>query len=199
VVFRNNSISTGSGAVGHLDLVSLFGNAQPVEVDLGCGKGRFLAQEARERRDANFFGIDRLSRKLKILGMRIDEYALTNVRMLRCDAFHFARYLLPKECISVFHIYFPDPWPKKKHKKHRFMTGELVRALAKALVPCGQVWIMTDNGKYAVQIEESFEIEPRFERTDFFARPTQGRTEFEDEFRGEGAEIFKMAYEKRPL
>lgn len=199
MVFRNNSISTGSGAEGCLDLARLFGNDNPVEVDLGCGKGQFVANEARERRNVNFIAIDRLSRKLKILAMRIEAQGLDNIRMLRCDAYHFAQHLLPRQSISAFYIYFPDPWPKKKHKKHRFMTTDLVHALARVLVSQGHVWIMTDNEKYAGQIEESFDSEPRFERTDFMLRPTHGGTEFEEEFREKGADIFRIAYKKRPL
>ncbi|MFH2000770.1 MAG: tRNA (guanosine(46)-N7)-methyltransferase TrmB [Planctomycetota bacterium] len=199
MVFRNHSISTGSGAEGCLDLARLFDNTRPVEVDLGCGKGSFLAGEAQSRREINFLGVDRLSRKLKLLQMQMQEHALTNVRILRCDAFYFTRHLLPNESISVFHIYFPDPWPKKKHKKHRFISPWLVHALAAALIPCGQVRIMTDDEKYYEQIQESFVTEPRFERIEFCERPVENSTEYENKFREAGKRVNKTAYKKSPL
>ncbi|MHC4942712.1 MAG: tRNA (guanosine(46)-N7)-methyltransferase TrmB [Planctomycetota bacterium] len=192
------STAAGQGAEGCLDLARLFGNDGPVEADLGCGKGRFLVQEAASRPEVNFLGVDRLTRKLLRALRRADARGLTNVRLLRVDVKYFVNVLLPRESVSVFHVYFPDPWPKKKHKKHRFLNPSMLIAMEAALVPGGTIRLLTDNREYFEQMQEMFKEAPAFEQVDLPSAKERKATDFEEEFKEKRISFYGAAYRKKP-
>lgn len=180
-----------------LDLAAIFGNDRPVEVDLGCGKGLFLVQEAAARPSINFIGVDRMNRKVERAYRRAGERWLENVRLFRCDVFDFVHRLLPLKSIAVFHVYFPDPWPKRRHHRRRFFTITLIKALAAALTPEGKVWMATDHGSYFDEVVNRFEGSGLFQRLAEDKPPNIGVTDFEVEFRENGVPIFRAGFEKR--
>ena len=186
----------GEGREGHLDLVALFGNDRSVEVDLGCGKGLFLVQEAAARPEVNFIGVDRLGRKIERALRRIQARHLENIRIFRCDVFHFVDRVLPDESVSAFHIYFPDPWPKRKHARRRFFDVSFVTSLARTL-RCGcPAWLATDFHEYYDQILEIFRLEPAFRPEDDPMPPVKGITDFEQEFIENDCPIFRAGFMK---
>lgn len=187
---------TGTGADGCLDIGLLFGNTRPVEVDLGCGKGLFLTREAVARPEVNFLGVDRLSRKLDRTLRRLRARGAENVRLLRCDALYFVEKILPPESISVFHVYFPDPWPKKRHMKHRFLTQDMNCALLRALEPQGRLWLITDDEGYFESIVDLFQDTPAFERTKFYVPGTYSVTDFEEEFLENSLPLYRIGFVK---
>ncbi len=181
---------------GRMNLLSLFGNTRPVEVDVGCGKGLFLAQEGAARPHVNFIGVDRLSRKVSRTLRRIGERRLGNVRVFRCGVFHFVDRILPEESISVFHIYFPDPWPKNKHAKRRFFDAAFVASVAVALLPGGTVWLSTDQRDYYETILDLFAEEPAFRRLYREKGAGSSVTDFEEEFVEMQVPILRAGFKK---
>jgi len=101
--------------VERMDLTRLFPIPQPLEVELGCGDASFLVEQARRHPEKNFIGVERLLGRLRKLDRKGRRAGLANLRGVRIESSYFLEYLLPPHSVSVLHIYFPDPWPKKKH------------------------------------------------------------------------------------
>lgn len=180
-----------------LNLTALFGNDRPVEVDLGCGKGTFLAKEAARRPDTNFVGVDWLTRKINRAVREVRERKLRNVRFIRTDAREFVSRYLPRTSITVFHIYFPDPWPKERHRKHRFVNPGLIAQLAKALVPGGSVWFSTDFRDYHDDVIRFFRSFSLFRRTEYPLPPVESITDFERDFMALGLPVYRAGFVKQ--
>jgi tRNA (guanine-N7-)-methyltransferase len=125
-----------------------FGNTHPVEMEIGCGKGKFLVARATENPGINFFGIDKVSKFMNIGKTRAQKRTLPNIRFLRAEARAFLTDAIAPASVSVFHVYFPDPWPKRRHQARRVFTSEFLRLLHVRLVPEGLIEIATDDKDY---------------------------------------------------
>ena len=132
----------------------LFTGAHPVEIDIGCGKGKFLLARAAENPEINFLGIDRVSKWMEIGRARGEKRSLANLKFLKVEAREFIGGL-PSESVSAFHLYFPDPWPKRRQRKRRLVTAEFLKLLHRPLVPGGLVEIATDDSDYFEQIKKT--------------------------------------------
>jgi len=137
-----------------IDFVRIFGRRGPVHVEIGTGKAAFLLNEARAQPDANFFGIERASRYYRYAVDRIGRWGLKNVRIIRTDAAYFLTDFVPDGAVDCFHIYFPDPWPKKRHHKRRFFSPANMQQLLRALKTGGRLKIVTDHADYFEQIKK---------------------------------------------
>jgi tRNA (guanine-N7-)-methyltransferase len=131
-----------------LDLPAIFGNDDPVEIELGIGKGRYLLGAAKSHTDVNYIGVEVAIKYLRLACDRAGRRQLNNIRFVHGDAREFVEFFLPSESVQAFHIYFPDPWPKKRHHKRRLMSPDFVREVHRVLVPGGRVWIKTDHSDY---------------------------------------------------
>jgi tRNA (guanine-N7-)-methyltransferase len=131
----------------------MFGNRNPVEVEIGCGKAKFLLARAAEQPSINFLGIDVVWKWMKFAVERSEKRALDNIRFLRADARETVRHGLREGSVSVFHIYFPDPWPKRRQRKRRLVTGEFLRLLHGRLTGPGLVELATDHLDYFVRMQ----------------------------------------------
>ncbi|MCI0451208.1 MAG: tRNA (guanosine(46)-N7)-methyltransferase TrmB [Candidatus Latescibacteria bacterium] len=131
-------------------IADLFPTRQPLEIEIGSGKGRFLLHRAQAHRDRNFFGIDYRWRFLKEGVLRAEQRGLTNLIFLKTEAEEIIPHLVPPASVEVFHIYFPDPWHKKKHHKRRLLTPEFFKLLHASLVPGGLLELATDNFDYMI-------------------------------------------------
>jgi tRNA (guanine-N7-)-methyltransferase len=131
-----------------LDFASIFGNANPFEVEVGSGKGLFLLTTAGARPDVNFLGIE-IDRKYQLFtATRLAKRNLANVRMVCADARLFMRDCLPLESVQAIHVYFPDPWWKQRHHKRRLWTPEFAGECERILRPAGQLHLATDVEAY---------------------------------------------------
>jgi len=139
---------------GLLDWESIFGNDRPVEVEVGCGKGRFLAERALARPDRNLLGLDWGIPWLRRTGRRLHRAGIENVRLLRTNAKHVLRHLVPDASLLALHVYFPDPWPKKRHRKRRLFDEDTTAALERVLAPGRRLHVATDQGAYFEEIME---------------------------------------------
>ena len=107
--------------VQRLDVPALFPRAQPLELELGCGDASFLVEYARRHPDRNFLGIERLLGRIQKLHRKGSRLGLANLRGVRIESAYFLEYLLSPGAVTALHLYFPDPWPKLKHRRHRLV------------------------------------------------------------------------------
>ncbi|MFZ2149439.1 MAG: tRNA (guanosine(46)-N7)-methyltransferase TrmB [Sedimentisphaerales bacterium] len=139
---------------GKIDFVRIFGRAGPVHIEIGAGKGTFLLNQARARQGDNFLGIEWARKYYRYAVDRIGRWGLTNVRIIRTDAAAFLADFIPDSSVECFHIYFPDPWPKKRHHKRRFICLVNLEHLIRCLKTGGQLKIATDYADYFQVIQK---------------------------------------------
>lgn len=139
---------------GRLDFALLFGRSGPVHVEIGSGKGTFLLSEAQAHPQINYFGIEWANKYYRFAVDRMGRWGLKNVRLIRADAAELIQDYFPNLSVSCFHVYFPDPWPKKRHHKRRFFCDENLPHLLRCLVPGGIINLATDHEDYFRQMTE---------------------------------------------
>jgi len=130
----------------------IFNNANPVVCEIGSGKGRFLISTAIANPELNYLGIERASKYHRLIRQRVERRGLTNVRLLNADAAHFIQTYVPKLSIHQYYILFPDPWPKKRHRKRRIVTEAFLDQLLPTLIPGGSINYKTDYLDYFEQM-----------------------------------------------
>ena len=178
-----------------LDLPQLFGNDHPVILEIGSGKGRFLLNTAMERPDLNIIGIEKSLHYHRVIRDRIAKRHLTNIRLINHDAFLVVRDMIPDAALSEIHIYFPDPWPRKKEQKRRIIRAEVLKEFRRVLVDGGWGIYVTDHREYfeaaAPLIEAEFRAERRVPGPD-----DPPRTNYEAKYRAEGRAIYEVRFWK---
>jgi tRNA (guanine-N7-)-methyltransferase len=176
-----------------LDLTELFGNANRVVLEIGSGKGRFLISSAMEQPDVNFIGIEKSLHYHRVIRDRVLKRGLTNIRLINFDAFAVLRDMIPDASLSEIHIYFPDPWPRKREQKRRIIRAEALAEMRRTLVPEGEGIYVTDHRQYfeiaAPLIAEHFRAESRVPGPDDLPR-----TNYEAKYREEGREIYEVRF-----
>lgn len=180
-----------------LDLGRLFPKAQPLEVELGSGDGSFLVQWAKLHPGRDFLGVERLLGRLRKLDRKGQRAGLTNLLALRIEASYFLEYLLPPASVLALHVYFPDPWPKRKHRKNRLINDRFAEAAAQVVLPGGAVYLRTDDADYFAQMISVFSVRPDFQRVDAPAELSAVLTDFEREFHACGMATLRAAYQRR--
>lgn len=181
---------------GPLDWTRFFGNEHPVEIDAGCGRGLFLANAALERPETNYLGIEIDYREARRGARRLRRREMPNARVLGGDVREaFDRYV-PPGSISAVHVYFPDPWWKRRHRRRRLFTDEFVSLVARVLRPGGVVHVWTDVEEYFGVMSALMDHDPRFEPLPPPPERLPGhdmdyRTSFERKKRKAGAKIWR--------
>jgi tRNA (guanine-N7-)-methyltransferase len=179
-----------------LDLAEIFPASQPLEVELGCGDASFLVEYARRHPDRNFIGVERLLGRLRKLDRKGRRAALTNLRGMQIESSYFLKYLLPPRSASGLHIYFPDPWPKKRHRKNRLINESFPQLAGAALAPGGVVYLRTDDEDYFAQMTGVFGASREFQRVATPAELAELLTDFEREFRAREIQTLRAAYQQ---
>lgn len=139
---------------GIVDFNDIFGRTAPLHIEIGSGRGTFLASQAKAFPEINFVGIEWASRYYRHATDRMYRNNLTNVRMMRTEAADFIIEHLADEVVDMYHIYFPDPWPKKRHNKRRMVCDENVFQMIRTLKPGGVINVATDHSDYFEQMQE---------------------------------------------
>jgi len=158
-------------SVAGLDWRSVFGRVGRIEVEIGIGKGRFLLACAAARPDVLHFGVEWSNEYLRIVETRAERLGLHNVRFVRADATDLVRRAIPEESVSAYYVFYPDPWPKKRHHKRRFLQAANVDAMARTLVPAGWLHVATDHVDYWSVIEPLLDAHAAFARQPAFGGP----------------------------
>jgi tRNA (guanine-N7-)-methyltransferase len=163
-----NVVIEPQNLTGLVDFCDIFGRRAKVHIEVGSGKGTFLLNQAKCRPDDNFMGIEWANRYYRFAVDRIGRWNLTNVRIIRTDAAIFIAENVPDTSVDCFHIYFPDPWPKKRHHKRRFFNPANVEHLIRCLKTEGTIRVATDYAEYFEQIKEVLSAcADRLEQIDF--------------------------------
>lgn len=179
-----------------IELAQLFAMAQPLEVELGCGDASFLLAYAKANPARNFIGVERLLGRVNKIDRKGRRLGLKNLRGIRIESGYFLEYLLPRNCADALHIYFPDPWPKLKHRRHRFINERFPTLAFQALAPGGKVFLRTDDRDYFDQMLAVFAGEKRFSPIETPAALLEVKTDFEVEFNARGIPTLHAAYER---
>ncbi len=187
---------------GKIDFVRIFGRPGPVHIEIGTGKGTFLLNQARTQPGDNFLGIEWARKYYRFAVDRIGRWGLTNVRIIRTDAATFLADFIPDNSVECFHIYFPDPWPKKRHHKRRFICPANLEHLVRCLKTSGQLKIATDHADYFEVIKTVLATRnEKLHKIDFL--PTAGAeasewvgTNFERKYLKDQRPIYTLAVKK---
>jgi tRNA (guanine-N7-)-methyltransferase len=165
-----------------LDFVAVFGRKAPVVVEIGFGMGETTARIAAENPATDYLGIEVHSPGVGSLLKQVEERGLTNVRVVSHDAVEVLRDMVPADSLAGIHLFFPDPWPKKRHHKRRLMQAEFAALAASRIAPGGHIHVATDWQEYAEHVLAVLSSVPQLRNTaDGFApRPaTRPETKFE--------------------
>jgi tRNA (guanine-N7-)-methyltransferase len=184
-----------------LDLAACFGNSRPVTLEIGFGNGEALLELAERHPERNWLGIEVHRPGVGHLLLRLDELGLGNVRVLRLDAMEVLRRHLPDASLDAVHLFFPDPWHKKRHHKRRIVQPEFVGLLRRRLRPGGLVHLATDWEHYAAQMLAVLDAAPEFRNLggiDGFAeRGERPLTKFEQRGRRLGHGTWDLRFQRR--
>jgi tRNA (guanine-N7-)-methyltransferase len=179
-----------------------FGNTHPVEMEIGCGKGKFLVARSIANPGINFLGIDRVSKFMNIGKTRAQKRALPNIRFIRAEARAFLTGAIAPGSVSVFHVYFPDPWPKRRHRVRRVFTAELLTLLHARLMPGGLVEIATDDQDYFEAMKKTIAATKELwenvrEATNERIFDGMNKTSYEIKWAAEGRSLYYAELRKR--
>ena len=183
--------------VARAKLSALFEREAPFEVDIGSGEGTFILTMAERHPERNFLGIERLLGRVRKTCRAVARREFTHVRMLRLEIAYALRYVLPQESVSVAHVLFPDPWPKRYHHPRRLIQDGFMEAMHGILVAGGELRIKTDDEPYFLWMEKVLAKAKGYERLewpeDLDEYPT---TDFEARFVAQGLPIYRARLRK---
>jgi len=183
-----------------LDAGAAFGRTAPLILEIGFGMGEATAHIARVRPDDNFLCCEVHEPGVGALLKRIGEQQIENIRILQHDAVEVIDNMLPEASIDGVHIFFPDPWHKKKHNKRRLIQPPLIAKLAARIKPGGYIHCATDWEPYAVQMLEVLSAEPLLQNTaDGYAAKPDYRplTKFENRGLRLGHGVWDLVFRKK--
>ena len=193
-----------------VDWQAFFGNSHPVEIEVGFGKGRFLLEASKRHPKINYIGIERAQKYVELTRERFEKYmrhfgvdktsgTFSNVRLAWTDANYFLTRYVPAASVQAYHIYFPDPWPKKRQRKRRiFRNQDFLAALTRTLKPDnGRLYIVTDYEEYFQEIQERLSDLSVLQPVATDLGPDRDiETNFEMKYVLEGRAIYRAVYEK---
>jgi tRNA (guanine-N7-)-methyltransferase len=183
-----------------LDMAAVFGRDAPRILEIGFGMGETTARIAAENPDKDYLGIEVHSPGVGALLKRLGEQALTNVRVIQHDAVEVVRFMVPPASLAGVHVFFPDPWPKKRHHKRRLLQPGFAELLATRLRPGGYIHAATDWQEYAEQILATLAAVRtlRNVHSGFAERPVhRPETKFEQRGRRLGHGSWDILFERR--
>jgi len=191
---------------GHLDLCTWFDPnlaPNPIELEIGSGKGTFLVQQAPQTPNVNYIGIEYARAYWKQAADRCRRHNIRNVRMLHTEAAFFIRNYVPDLAFRQVHIYFPDPWPKKRQNKRRLIQAPFLLELHRVLAEQGRIRLATDHEDYYQwMLDHASQVADRFDPLPFESPQAAGEgelvgTNFERKYRREGRPFFSLMLRKK--
>ncbi len=187
---------------GPLDWFELFGRRAPVELEIGCGNGRFVAREAAARPETDFLAVDRARPYASLAARRLAKAALANARAGCAEAEDLLERLVAPASLDAAHIYFSDPWPKRRHAKRRLFQWPFLGLLARALKPGAIARVKTDVDWYFADIAALFAEHGAFDLVEFgeqrdFPEDETAMTGFESKAAVKRGRVFFLAARRK--
>lgn len=193
-----------------MDWEVFFGNRHPIEIEIGFGKGRFLLEASKRHPEVNYIGIERAQKYVALTQERFEKYmrhfgvdrtsgTFANVRLAWTDANYFLTRYVPTGSVQAYHIYFPDPWPKKRQRKRRiFRNQDFLSALTRTLKSnSGRLYIATDYAEYFQEIQERLAGLHLLHPVAMDVSPDRDiATNFEMKYVLEGRDIYRSVYQR---
>ncbi|MDD5011838.1 MAG: tRNA (guanosine(46)-N7)-methyltransferase TrmB [Phycisphaerae bacterium] len=184
------------------DFSDVFGRSAPLHIEIGSGKGTFLVNQAAALPRINFLGIEWANKYYRYAVDRIGRRAVGNVRIIRTEAALFLSEYIPDKSVDCFHIYFPDPWPKRAHHKRRFVCAENITQMIRCLKKNGLINIATDHAGYFQWMQDEFEGFAKKLKPVEFVKPAGAKdnelvgTNYERKYLKEKRNVFTLAFKK---
>lgn len=183
-----------------LDYEALFGTARPPIIEIGFGMGCATAQIAQDNPGVHYLGIEVHRPGIGRLLWEIERRHLGNLRIIEADAVEVLETMIPDGSVQGFHLFFPDPWPKKRHHKRRLMTRPFTNLLARTLCPGGYIYMVTDWAGYGEWALGELAATPKLENPySGFAQPRLWRpqTAFERKGLDKAHEVYEIVFEAK--
>ena len=175
------------------DFARVFGRAAPLAVEIGCGGGRTVIGMALQRPEWNYIGVERAGEYYRILVERAEKRALRNLRISRTEAAYLINRFFPDASVTEYHIYFPDPWPKKRHHKRRLFSEHFCAELRRTLIKGGMLNFATDHAEYynelLPRLRAALTVE---EHPQPWEDAPAGRTNYEIKYLKQGRPIYRL-------
>ncbi|MFN7811776.1 MAG: tRNA (guanosine(46)-N7)-methyltransferase TrmB [Planctomycetia bacterium] len=186
------------------DPATLFSRPAPLELEVGSGKGLFIAAAATARPDRNFLGVEIAAGYARLCAGRLAAAGANNARIIHGDATFLVRSLLPDRCLAAVHVYFPDPWWKARHRKRRVLSEPFLRQAGRTLVAGGELHVWTDVEEYFLEAmaaarETGLFTPPREESAAEPRHDLDYRTHFERRTRLAGLPVWRAALVRNDL
>ena len=187
-----------------INWADFFGNDNPVEIDIGCGRGLFIYNAAIKNPNVNYLGLEIDYREGRRAATRYMKLEMPNARIIGGDCNVVLSKMIEKHSVQAAHVYFPDPWWKKRHHKRRLFTTEFIDLLADVVKPDGHLHSWTDVIEYFEVIKETVDSHPLF--TPLQPPPERDaehdldyQTSFERKKRKMGLPIYRALWQRKPL
>jgi len=172
---------------------SYFPKEQALEVDLGCGDGRFVLKMAEHYQERNFLAVERLLGRVRKVSRGAKRGGLENLRVLRLESLYTLEWLLPEACLDRVHLLCPDPWPKAKHHRRRLFQRPFLEAVVRVLKPGGELLFKTDHTGYFEWSDEQLHEYEGLQRLDWpeeaFFYP---KTDFQIHWEAQGKVLHRL-------
>jgi len=175
----------------------IFGTPAPVEIEIGCGDGALLLALAARDAERNFLGIEHSRTKAARLALRVARRGASHLRTLHADAHCVVCRVVPDASVAAYHVYFPDPWPKRRHASRRIFDPAFVAGLARTLLPGGRLWIATDVQSYAATIRSRVQAHGAFEEEPVGDDHPGLQTSFARKYRAAGRPLYPAVFLRR--
>jgi tRNA (guanine-N7-)-methyltransferase len=174
--------------------------AAPLILEIGSGMGETTVAIARAHPEADFIAVEVHGPGVGSLLNAIEKEKLSNLRVIRHDALEVFEHMIADASLAAIHLFFPDPWPKKRHHKRRLLQAEFIHALAQRLGPAGYLHVATDWEDYATEVLAAASAEPLLVNTTagFAPRPAyRPATKFEQRGLKLGHGVWDIVFERR--
>lgn len=183
-----------------LDFQDIFGNSDPVELEIGFGKGLFLLHSGYQNPGTNFLGVEYARKYFLSACDRIEKRPIHNVRLIHGEAMEVLTHAIPDGSLQKIHLYFPDPWPKKRHHKRRLFQMPFLEIAHRKLKTDAHLFLATDHAGYWEWMQEILQNQSLFKRTEDLPQPPgpehTGLTNYHLKYQKEGREINRAVYQR---